>query len=754
MPLLCSRMSFFPVRYLFLFLLMLFCFVYPSLAHEEMDSFSPSAKAIGIGYSGVVELYDASALYWNPAALAVKRVPQGLLSIHEPFTVNYLAYSHFVPKFGSFAASIASTWTNEHPIQFATVGWGHQLISGLFVGLNVNALQQVDKSWTTFGVGMLFKPTNSIRRQSSPYIADRLSIGFSLHNIPLGQQYSDHQIRLAISYRLIPAGPTLHYARHFMPTDDSDHLGLLFNPTPHVHVFAGMKDFDSRNYSFGGGFEWDNFSLDLAFDALTKRLAFSASIRIGAHPKQIADRYYNNAMEALKQRNIKASLRLCEYALIYDEKHAKANNLEKLLVPVLAKENLKIDSLLIEGQTFQNQGNYLAAAAQYLQVLKIDSKNREAQQAIAMIRPKVNLDVERWYAQAVQAYNDADIQRAKELFEAIVLVQPDHFGSKNYLVKIQLYYTKIAEQHYFAGLGYYSQRKLDLAETEFDKALAIDPNLEDAANYLRRIKNERKQIAAEISDMLKQAQRFETDKSWNDALRIYQEILKIQPDHSIALQRQRELFTTISTNAERYYSRGKTSYDNKDYRTALELFDAALAIDPTHSGARRYKNLILNSRTGQSRKYLELAREYFEKKDWQEAIVWADSALKMNPTHSEASIIKQNAATKLDIENLMRQARAEYNAGRYLEALELFDTVLTKDAEHTEAQQLRQNCQLELNARVDEFFNLGIQLYTEEKYQQAIEMWNNVLRINPYHKGALDYKNKAQENLDVLKNMP
>ncbi|MBN1466616.1 tetratricopeptide repeat protein [candidate division KSB1 bacterium] len=723
------------------------------MAREEPASFAPGAKAVGIGYSGVVGVDDASALYWNPAALAVRRTAGVFLSIHEPFAVNYLGYSHFIPRFGALAASISSSW-DDQSMQIAALGWGGQVMPGLFIGANVNGSQQADTSGTTFGVGMLFKPTRSILRQRSPYIADRLAIGFSVHQLPLGQQHSDHQIRLGIAYRLTQAGPILHYAHHFMSGDDSNHLGLLLMPTSHVRVWAGMQDFTAGRYAFGGGFEWDNLNVDLTFDSVTKRVAFSSSIRIGAHPKQIADRHYDDAMAALKQRNVKAALRQCEYALIYDENHSKAFNLKKILVPVLAKEQIKIDSLLIEGQSSQNQSNYLAAAAHYLQILKIDPQNREAQDAIAMIRPKVNIDVERWYQQAVQAYNDANIQRAKELFEAIILVRPDHFGSKNYLVKIQSYYAKIAEQHYFAGLGYFSQRKLDLAESEFEKALAIDPTLEDASNYMRRIKNERRQTAIEISDMLEEAQRLEANKSWASALNVYQEILKIQPDHSFALQRQKELLTTVAANAEVYFNRGKAAYDNNDYRAALELFDAALAIDPSHAAARRYKTYITNSKTGQSRKYIELARENFANEDWQGAISWADSALKMNPTHAEANAIRKNATAKLDIQSLLRQARAEYSAGRHLQALELFDAVLTKDAEHAEAQQQRERCQLELNARVDEFFNLGIQLYTEEKYQQAIDMWNNVLRINPYHKGALDYKSKAQENLDVLKNMP
>ncbi|MBN1480188.1 tetratricopeptide repeat protein [candidate division KSB1 bacterium] len=749
------------IRIFCLIFIALFFFAQPDASNAGVEEFSPGAKTIGIGHSGVVGIYDASALFWNPAALSAKRVPQGFISIHEPFTLNYLSYSHFVPKLGSYALSIASTWMDEHPTQSATIGWGHELIPGFSTGLNINGFECREQTWASFGVGILYRPIRSLRRTlhkspspRSSYIANRLAMALVLYNVPLGRQYNHHQIRCGLSYDVMSSGPTLVYAHHFSPAVDSDHLGLLFNPTSHIQVYTGIRNFDARNFSFGGGFEWDNIDVQLSYDALTNRLVFSSSIRIGAHPRRIADRYYNQAIESLKKRYKQQALRQCELALLYDENHSRAYSLEKNLQTYIARETVKIDSLLIAAQIYQNQQNFLPAAAQYLKILKIDPNNREAQEAIAMIRPKVNIDVERWYQQAINAYNEGNIERAEELFEAIILVRPDHFGSKSYLVKIQSYYSKIAEQHYFAGLGYYSQRKLDAAETEFKKALAIDPDLEDASTYLSRIDDERIQNEKQISTLLDEAQRLEENQMWAGALRAYRDILKIQPDHSFALQHLQQLESIISTTAERYFTRGKIAYNNGDFTKALDHFNTVLSIDPSHAGARQLKNAIASSQYGRSRQYIDRARYHVNRQNWRQAIVMADSALAINPSHAEAAEIKTHAATQLDVQSLLVQARAEYNSARYLEALELLEVVLDKDPEHAEAQKLLENCQLELHTQVDVLFNLGIQLYTEEKYQQAIDTWNTVLKINPYHKGALDYKAKAQEGLDILKNLP
>ncbi len=480
----------------------------------------------------------------------------------------------------------------------------------------------------------------------------------------------------------------------------------------------------------------------------------STSFRIGAAPEDIADRYYNEAIDALRRRDKKEALRLCEYSQIYDKKNTRAYNLEKRLIPFLQKENRKIDSLLTSARVFENEGVFLSAAAQYLKVLKVDPENDAARDAIAMIRPKVNIDVGRWYQQAVDAYNAGKIERAQELFEAITLVRPDHFGSKNYLVKIEAYYEKMAEQHYYAGLGYYSQRKLDLAETEFNKALNLNPTLQDASDYIGRIKNERAQHRRQIAELLTAAQQYEGNQAWRPALETYRDILKLQSDHTVALKKKRELDERIVAQAEWYANRGKTAYQNGDSKRALELFNLALELNPTHSDAQRYKRIIISSKDGRSRQYVERAQNAALQQDWQQTINLADSALALDPSLDDAAKLRRDAAKKLDVETLMQQARAAHFANRHFDALELYMAVLEKVPEHTEAQKGLEACQTQLDAQVDEMFNRGIQLFTEDKYQEAINVLDTVLKINPYHRGALDYRRQAQESLDILENLP
>ncbi len=732
-----------------------------SVSQEYLNNFSPGAKSVGLGYSGVVEVYDATALYLNPAALSVPRYPQGLLSIHEPHFINYLSYSHFVPRYGSFALSFSSTHSDTNAISFGSVGWGLQVLPDFHTGISISSMQQGPETWGTLGIGFLYKPVTSITRPyrshslfRSPYIANRLTIGITLQNLPIGKPGFDHQIRIGASYKFLPVDATLVYAHHFMSGEDTDHFGVLLNPLLQVEVYAGMKNFNSRYFSFGSGFTWDNISVYLTYDSQTERLAFTTGIRIGPHPHRISAQYYDRALAALRDKNKRTALEQVEYALIYDSDNKKAADLNRLLIPNIKSENRKIDSLLYSAQAYQNQQRFLSAAEEYLKILKIDPQNAAAQEAIAMLRPKINMEAERWYLQGVKHYEDGEIARAEQIFESIILVKPDHYASKLYLDKIKEHYYKQAEQHYFAGLGFYSQRKLDLAKSEFEKALRIVPDYEDANHYLNRIAQERSQNLDRISSLLAEANQKEQTGAWKSALARYQDILRIQPDHAIALEKTRELRMRIDNYVASHFNRGVSAFNNGDISRAKSEFATVLVMDPDHSGAQQYMNRISFNASGRSTSYMERAQYYYQRENWDAAISMADSALAVNPNTPEAHNLKNRAQNYLQVEQLLLMAKAEYNRGNYLTAMEHLEEVIAQDADNLEALELRENCQARLSERVDEYFNRGIELYTEEKYKDAIKIWDVVLRINPYHKGAADYKQKARERLDALESLP
>lgn len=758
---LCDRKHLSLAAFCFFFTLIFTLSPTPTPAQDDLNLFSPGAFATGIGRSGVVETFDPSALYWNPAAIAVRHYPQAVMSIHEPYHLNYLGYSHFTPTLGTFALSYAATSSAKTAIQSGGLGWGYQIAPGFYGGISIARMQQQDAVWGTLGVGLLYKPVRSSLRRShstslleSPFIEDRLSVGLTIQNLPLGASEFDHTIRLGASYKLLHNGPTLVYAHHFMPSKGTDHFGLLITPAVSVQIYAGIENFDSNTFSFGAGYEWDNVDVQMTFNSISKRLIFSTRFRIGKNPGTIADNYYNRAISAVKQKDKREAMRLCRYSLIYDENFRKSAELQQLLLPILAREDVTIDSLLNAALAFQNQQQFLNAAAQYLKILKIDSNNKEAREAIAMIRPKVNIDAERWYVQAVNSYEKGDIDRAAEIFESIILVRPDHFGSKNYLKKINDYYLKQAEQHYFAGLGYYSQHKLNQAEEEFRTALEIAPNYEDAAAYLSRIARARSQNKDRIQTLLQRAQQNEAQSEWKIALGVYENILQIQPDHALALAKAAELKRRLARNAQRYYTRGVSAFNAGDFQKAEQLFRTALSMQASHAGARRYLRKIAATATDKSDALITEAQNFIDQGEWQKAAVTADSALAINPDSEAASEIKSTAAGMIQAEKLLSTARDQYAEGRYLDAMESLDKLLEINKEDSAANELLKECQKQLYARVDDYYNRGIELYTEEKYQQAIRMWDFVLRINPYHKGALDYQKKARERMEALESLP
>lgn len=730
------------------------------LAQKNLNRFTPGAKAIGIGQSGVVGIYNASSLYWNPAALGVIKSPQGTFAVHEPFLLNYLGYSHFFPGYGSLALGFSSTDKNKDAVNFGSIGWGMPLLHGFYGGFSFSGVQQNKDEWGTIGLGFMLKPHYSLLHKvrandilNSPWIAERLTLGICFQNVPLAGQGHDHQIRLGGSYKFTPYGPTLIAAHHFLSDKDTQHIGFLFSPFPSLDIFTGLKDYNPECFAFGTGINWENININLTYNAESKRLTFSASLRVGPHPNNLADQHYSLAKRALQVKDKRAALVHSNYALAYNDNHKNAFDLKNMLEPLIKSENQKIDSLLLSAEIFKNRELYISAAAQYLKVLKINPKNKPAQEAIAMIRPKVNIHTEKWYLQGVNYFNQGEMQKAKEIFESIVLVRPDHIGSNDYLKKINDYFYNQAEQHFYTGLGYYSQRKLKLAESEFRKALEIVPHYQDASDYIERIAREKTENNLQIINLLRDAQQVENRGAWKTAKEKYQQILEVQPNHPQARRKIIELSQKIQAYINRNYNRGVQAYQDGDYAKAKNFFRTVLTMDPSHTGAQNYLQRITESTDDRTHSYYETAQNYIEQGHLDRAISLIDSLLLINPDYSEAAALREKATNLLEAEQLLGSAKTEYDRRNYLQAMELFNQVIEKDPNNLEALELRENCQLRLNERVDEYFNRGIQLYTEEKYEEAIQIWDIVLRINPYHRGAIEYKERAQERLRALETL-
>ncbi len=738
-------------------ILFLIAFPLSVLAQSQLLNFSPGAKALALGRTGVIEVYDPSALFWNPASLGALNANQITLAVHEPFVMNYAGYAHFFPLRGTFAIHAARTDQTQNAVEFGGFGWGFPLSRSLYTGVALNALQMDQESWASAGVGLLFKPQGFLKPPASALssmIVDRLTLGACVQNIPIITPDYDHQIRLGASYAFIPNGFGILYGYHFQRELDTSHLGLFIEPHSGFRVYAGMKDMSAQQAGLGIEAVWENLTTNLSYDLQSERIACSVNFRHGASGEDLAKREYQKAREQLSDANKRHALRQAEKALIYDPENTLAKELFSTLEPLIEAEDKRIDSLLTVAKEMEKKQWFMLAAANYLKVLRLNPDHRTAKSAMALINPKLNIHTEHWYEIGVRYFRRGQIEHAKDIFESILLVRRDHAESRQYLAKINSMLRKQAEEHYFAGLGYYSQHQLTRAEKEFSDAVKLLPDYQDALDYLNRIKRDRQKNYKRITQLFLDAKRDEDAGSLAEAMKAYQQIFEIDPNHSLAKQKIADLRVKITAAAAQHFSRGEAAYARHDYESARRAFRAVIALQPDHAGALRYLGLIAESKTDKSQRYYALAQQYYNDGQLDDALATLDSLTTLNVNFPAARRLRERINSALGVERILEKGKSEMLSGNYLEARQSFNDVLEMRPNHAEAAELRRQCTDKLNEQVDEHFNRGIQLYTEEKYRAAIAEWEKALQINPNHKGSAEYKGKAEERLEALNRLP
>jgi tetratricopeptide (TPR) repeat protein len=230
-------------------------------------------------------------------------------------------------------------------------------------------------------------------------------------------------------------------------------------------------------------------------------------------------------------------------------------------------------------------------------------------------------------------------------------------------------------------------------------------------------------------------------------------ILELDPQHQFALSKIKRISAKIASAAREHFTRGERYYKEGEFSKAEERFRRVLALQPHHLPARRRLGLITRDTSDRSQYYYDAAKEYASNKNWQKALAALDSALIAKPDFEQALELRNKTLDMMDVDQLIQRAKNNYLQGQYIRALANFNQALEKQPEHTEALNYRELCIARLNDLVDEYFNRGLQLYTEEKYQLAISEWEKALEINPDHKGSLEYKRRAEQRQEALKQL-
>ncbi|MEE4310878.1 MAG: tetratricopeptide repeat protein [candidate division KSB1 bacterium] len=735
-------------------------------AQEQFTTYIPNARAEGYGGSQVAFFDSPSLVFWNPGALSFATDDQIMINATDPFSLNYISYSQFIAPKQSLGFSLNRNTQNNYSLDIATIAYSYRINQFFSAGANLNYGQYNNDhdDFTSFGVGLLLK--SSVNRSSftqsdfsmldlftRPDFYDRFAFGLMIHNIPLGNSSSPHQLRIGAGYQIFKKGPHLNFGYHIHRNDNTSHFGAGFDLMQNIALYSGVTDFDMNSFAFGGRFSFGMLSTEVTYSSRTEKLSISLVIRTRDSHLKIAKRYADDGAKSIKEANFRDAYKAYRNSLAYNQNNKAIIYFTDVLSKKIEIEDIKIDSLIDRAEYFENKGWFLNATINYKKVIAIDSSNNKARHKINKLRPKCDSEINIRYKNGKKWYAEKNLEKAKTVFREILLIDEEHRGALTFLAKIDSINSIVSNELYYRSLGYFNQKRLDRSHTLLKQVLALNPNHENAKTLFEKVKKEIATSKPIIYRLFDEGLSLHKRGRYVSAINKYEEILKMNSDFEPA-RKQLELSRAIIRNiVDPKYSRARRLFDKGQYTAAQNLFNDIVRMKPDHQQAQFYLRKIREVEANSLNDLYNTALTHYRNDRWNSALNVCEQILSQNPNHADAKQLKNEIYNNMRLKDLQESGLALFKQGEYLRAKRLFQQILSKDPGDVIARSYLQECDIKLNKRSADLFRSGMAYFTSGKYEMAIMEWNRVLEIDPDNESALEYKKRAQEMLNALKEL-
>ncbi len=348
-----------------------------------------------------------------------------------------------------------------------------------------------------------------------------------------------------------------------------------------------------------------------------------------------------------------------------------------------------------------------------------------------------------------------NIASTKEVEERLVFIENERKNK-----------SRITSNTYFTqGVDAYNESDYDGAIQAFDLALIWDPTNKDALDWIERVQTEK--ITAETDALLAAANAAMRTKNYLEALNQAKAALEIDSANSeaksIAKEAERKYSSVIfsqtassrnSGQINALYQQGMEYYAAGNYKAAEEAWEKIEKLQPRSKTVKTYKAQTSKKIAEQIADGMAQLKIYERKGQWKEALQLATYLKKLAPRNREIKSKLNNYNSK--IKTLTAQYESEgidyFNRGYYVKAQKSFYSVLTLSPTNATAKNYLERIKTKLKAKdADALYLQGVQAYSGNHYQQAINYWEQVLAIDPSYENAARNIQRAKEKLAQLK---
>ncbi len=326
----------------------------------------------------------------------------------------------------------------------------------------------------------------------------------------------------------------------------------------------------------------------------------------------------------------------------------------------------------------------------------------------------------------------------------------------------------------------------------FSVSLSFGPTRDDLLKIAqKRKKEEEERLIAAIREadrqkMIKQhlekADKFFNQGQYLDAIVEYQQVLsydafnqkaKVMLDSADVLlqkrleeERQKAIQTALDKEraesdrrfVQQHFEKGRAYLDNNQFTQALMEFNLALEKAPNDPTIIEAINTTKRRLNEELNRLVVKIRQEFRKGNYSEALRLVGEARLLGGENKALQQEIETLSQRIKVQETIQRGLSFFELGEYDLALKVFEEALKLNPNNELVKQYyekarieAQSKQEELNPAAEKKFLQGVDLFVKGKYQEAIDIWQEILKDYPYNKKVLTAIENARERLKKTK---
>ena len=750
--------------------------IYPTIALAKSQTggvvdpstilgFGARPAAMGNAYVALGD--DATAVYWNPAALELSRRKEIFGQYSSTFfdntTYNMVAYKHPIGRFGTLGGGMIIEGVSDltkRDINAGNIGtfnaskmnamfsYGKQVTEGFYLGTSLRILHQqiAEFAGTGFGldVGALYRFTNRYVEYSRAYL-----------HLAREQMHQDAERSYSLGMRAYESGNYTEAFEQFMKAIDSDPAD---KGACKMLLVIGQKD---------------RTLLDRA-RAMCQRNGSGAAMAVflKAHSKSgetlenLRD-WFEEGVKLYDAGKIKEAIPFFDAVI----RRSRENFVTDRLALGMNAQNLLQPSIKLKTTVDKIPLNIKLGAAykltDWLQfALDIDLPSKGA--------TRLHYGVEwrpiDWLA--VRAGLDHDAPsfgfgfKYQDLKIDYAFMPSNDLDNDFQRVGLSYEFGKsqgdIAAERIQRGLTLQSKKDYSSAKQEWESAQKLQP-----ANPLPRryIQENEESYKRNVTTPMADAERQLLGGRLMEAQPILTSILAFDPSYEPAKKLMETLNAAIPEYADAHFNAGYLKFLQGDYASVQGEMNRVLYFQPGHTAAEKYRDAARQRQDDESRR-LTFRDQYNDAVDqyragrWPEAQARFQSLLRRDPTHLTAGEMAEQIAQfqaaefsseemKNESDRYFRLAQAEYLDDNVLKAEVVVSHSLALYPDNEDAKNLLGRIVAQHSKALLDALQLGDAHMSRGNADAATMAWRNVLEKDP---GNFDAQKRFESSADAIRN--